>query len=1172
MATASESTVQSFYLAYYGRPADPSGLTYWAARLDSEGSFDSLVASFGVSAEATELFAGMTEEQQVNGIYQSLFGRDADAEGLAFYLAGLADGSFTLQDISKRVLDGATTGDDAAIIANKLTVAQEFTDTLASDPELEAEYVGIAATTSAKAIVTAVDATAESVSAASASIAASFDITVHTLTSSADAIVGGAGRDRITGSLSNLGGTVQATDSIDGGDGSTDRLTLGVDVDFTGFSTGYVKNVETIVLTNNGATTRDFNATGTSGVKTFSVDGTNGVLTLSGMPTGVETIALSGQSGSTSGTTFTAKYQAGAAEQSATTTSVAFNVSGVGSSTSARVTTTLEDVNTVAINASGSNFLTIGGTDATKVTAAGDGTLNTTVSAGSAITSFDGSAATGAISVNLTGVTTANAITSVKTGSGADTITLAVDDIKANATVDGGSGEDILALSAAAAATAAYSISGVETVRLGSIADTITFAASGWSDVETLSIQGGSSSHTVGAVTVAGLGAKNLTVEVLGASVDTAATTAADLSVDNSGTATLSLKADSTAAKALTGNDSPVGDVTFSEASSLTVDVAAGVGVDGATTSGTPDMLIVASKATAVTVNVATGKTAAGVEQTEFGGRITAPKATSVTVVSDGGLDNAQLVVKAATSVSITNGATAGTVRLDTVGDGSTAGTGKLTTLSLTSGSALTIVTEEVGGTNDEALTKLQNLTIAANKGLVTITDDSAASDLASINTITLSGSGTGSAVALGDLGQTSNAYDLTVTSSGTLNGTSSVDGVVLGNISVTKGNSVSIDLTGVTGEVSVGNIGGLDSTYASDTSYSAGNVTVKAPSASTGTSSNTGGLTVGTIYATGAVVVDASGAKTASIGTASSTTITGNSVDINLSNISSTAYTLGNISAKSSATLNLSQLGEAKTITIASQAASTGLAVDVTGGVNVETLNVTGSGASVAAITLTGDLGAGTDLVTVDGSGSKAKSISLAGLANYENATITGGTGSDTIVGGVGADVIRAGTGTNVLTGGAGADTFLFNDGESLYTAVNEITDLGATDQIVWGGANLSKASAVTTATASGSDAGGVTGASASYEISSYGVATFTGTASGYDTFAEKCGILSVAAGSTDGKFVYFQHDSVTYMFISGGTTTGLSDDAVIKLTGVALPSSTVDTSSGTGVLGLGA
>jgi len=29
--------VQKAYVAYYGRPADPNGLTYWAARMDREG-------------------------------------------------------------------------------------------------------------------------------------------------------------------------------------------------------------------------------------------------------------------------------------------------------------------------------------------------------------------------------------------------------------------------------------------------------------------------------------------------------------------------------------------------------------------------------------------------------------------------------------------------------------------------------------------------------------------------------------------------------------------------------------------------------------------------------------------------------------------------------------------------------------------------------------------------------------------------------------------------------------------------------------------------------------------------------------------------------------------------------------------------------------------------------
>ncbi len=39
MATAqSIQRVQELYIAYYGRPADPEGLEYWADRLDAVGA------------------------------------------------------------------------------------------------------------------------------------------------------------------------------------------------------------------------------------------------------------------------------------------------------------------------------------------------------------------------------------------------------------------------------------------------------------------------------------------------------------------------------------------------------------------------------------------------------------------------------------------------------------------------------------------------------------------------------------------------------------------------------------------------------------------------------------------------------------------------------------------------------------------------------------------------------------------------------------------------------------------------------------------------------------------------------------------------------------------------------------------------------------------------------
>lgn len=1117
----SATTVQSFYIAYYGRPADPSGLEYWVGRVAAEGgSFDSLVAAFGTSAEATELFANKTDAEKINAVYQATFGRDADAEGLAFYSAGLADGTFNVYDISKRILDGATTGDDAAIVANKITVAQAFTDELAADPELAAEYVGLAATTAVKAVLSTVTAEASSVVAATASVNSLVGLTTFNLTTSADTPSNTEGRDAYVGSISNLAGTFQATDVIDGGAG-TDRLVLDMDIAFAGFSTGSLKNVETVTLTNTGATSREFSAAGATGVKTFNLDGTKGGITLTNIPTGVETISLTGTTAA-----FTSTYQAGAAEQSATTTALSLNLNGVGTS-SARVTATLDDVNALTVNASGANVVSIGGTDASSLTITGSGSLNSTVAASSAVRSVDGSAATGALTLDLTGVAptaSSSGITSVKTGSGNDAITLAVEDIRANATVSGGDGTDTLNLSSSAtsAVSAAYTFDGVETLAIGSVAASgaLTFAANAWSGLTTVSM----TTSTLDSVTIAGMGANDVTLNLLGT-----VPTGGDASLDASGAAVLNFKAASTAAKAGTSADAPVADVTFGNASSVTVNVEAYV-------SPTSAVNVDATKATSVTLNVASGKNTSGSEISGFAGKISAAAATSVTVNGEGTLTAVSLDAAKATSMSITNGAGSGTV---TIVDGS-----KLTSLALTSGNTLTV-------TDTAALAKVQSLTIAANKGVTSFSGGA----FADLNVATLSGSGAGSAITLGALGANDTAYDMTLNVSGTLEGASSTYGLKTGSITVTNGKNVTIDANSVTGAIQVGTIG--------DSTDKAGAVTLNMKLAGTDADAYTStGIDIGNIVASGAVVIDASSAKKVQLDA-----VTGSTVAIDMSGAETAAYELGTVTFGSRFDLDLSPLAAASTITATAASTSTGVTVDVNGGIAVETLNVTASGASVASITLSGDLGAGTDVVTVDGSGSKAKSISLASLSNYDASTITGSNGNDTITGGAGADEIRAGLGTDVLTGGAGADTFVFNVGDSTYSAVNSITDLGPTDRIKDGGRTVSLLGAQSATAAT--DGGGITGATGTVTVSSASVATFTGTSTGYDTLAEKVGLLS-ATVTGDGKTVFFQHDSKTYVFISDSTTS-TAIDLVIELVGVALPSSAItQPSSGTGLFGV--
>jgi hypothetical protein len=83
--------IQQAYIAYYGRPADPQGLVYWATQLDNAGgNIATIINAFGNSTESESLYGTSAGAAQISAIYQQLFGRAPDAAGLAFYVTGLA--------------------------------------------------------------------------------------------------------------------------------------------------------------------------------------------------------------------------------------------------------------------------------------------------------------------------------------------------------------------------------------------------------------------------------------------------------------------------------------------------------------------------------------------------------------------------------------------------------------------------------------------------------------------------------------------------------------------------------------------------------------------------------------------------------------------------------------------------------------------------------------------------------------------------------------------------------------------------------------------------------------------------------------------------------------------------------------------------------------------------
>lgn len=253
MATqASIDKVNMMYVAYYGRPGDPAGVNFWADVVDVNGGLLSagIIAAFGTSAEFTDRFGSLTNEELINNLYQQMFNRDADAEGMAFYLAQITAGTSSLGDIALDIANGAQ-GSDLTILNNKINVAGYYTaEVTATGAPYLAEHIAAAA-----AILAAVSTDPISVvvqkGVVDTTLASQGGMNGDTfqLTTSQDNVVGTAGDDLITGVLGSSP-TFTLGDTIDGKNGN-DTLQIFVDnsgSDELDLGIANISNVEHLIV------------------------------------------------------------------------------------------------------------------------------------------------------------------------------------------------------------------------------------------------------------------------------------------------------------------------------------------------------------------------------------------------------------------------------------------------------------------------------------------------------------------------------------------------------------------------------------------------------------------------------------------------------------------------------------------------------------------------------------------------------------------------------------------------------------------------------------------------------------------------------------------------------------------------------------------------------------
>jgi len=179
MSTA--TTIQQYYNAFYGRPADPSGLAFWVNGVNGTGDLiGSAIRAFG--SPSTPEFslrfpAGTPISTFLDTAYGNMFNRAPDADGKSFWSAaftnwvssGKSEGearALILQNFVDAA-NGQSGTNDKLTITNKLTVADMMT---ASVKAYGTESVYMTQLNKAQGLLAGVDHTQASVDAALAKI------------------------------------------------------------------------------------------------------------------------------------------------------------------------------------------------------------------------------------------------------------------------------------------------------------------------------------------------------------------------------------------------------------------------------------------------------------------------------------------------------------------------------------------------------------------------------------------------------------------------------------------------------------------------------------------------------------------------------------------------------------------------------------------------------------------------------------------------------------------------------------------------------------------------------------------------------------------------------------------------------------------------------------------
>ena len=456
-------TVQKIYIAFYSRPADPVGQTYWADVLNGNGgNIAGMIDSFATSAEATALYEGLGTNAKINAIYNALFGRDGDVAGITFYANEIAAGRMTIGGVGINILFGAQAGVDLDAVNAKVDYCASFTAAIDTADELVGYEGTTAAETARTQLATVTDAATLTTATADIDATLTTIVTEHdtgattttNLTTSADEFTGGTGNDTYVAAV----GRLTTDDQINGGAGH-DVLEASLNAS----AAPVISNVEQLNISFRNATA-GLDLSDISGYTAIQVDGnTSGRLSNLGDAAKITlqayddtlTVALDAAAASTANsiTITVAGDSSGAFNLAAGGTNDIETVNLVvnNQATAWRNTAGLEFGSAAALNISGSGNVTIVGSGLASTAAASVRTINASALQGNLTLTLD--------SANLAFQTGLNFVG----GAGNDSINFK-STITSSDSIDGGEGTDSMTVLLDSTNTVRPNIAGIETL------------------------------------------------------------------------------------------------------------------------------------------------------------------------------------------------------------------------------------------------------------------------------------------------------------------------------------------------------------------------------------------------------------------------------------------------------------------------------------------------------------------------------------------------------------------------------------------------------------------------------------------------------------------------------------------------------------------------------------